>query len=91
MDVHKRLLRLAESFAEDVTKDDEDRFTSRVFHDLGLPEPSPQNPEGAGHPAGPARGGLREGETAAHDTATAAPRLHRRAEYTGGTEQAVHG
>ena len=59
MSIEKRLLRLADSFADEVSRADARRFRIRVQAALGLCEP--QTVEGASAAAGP-RGGGREGE-----------------------------
>ena len=66
MDVEKRLLKLADSFAEQTSREDLDAFTAQVLGRLGLPVPSKTvatDPEGPARSArvGPSGGGLREG------------------------------
>jgi len=63
LSIEKRLLRLADSFADEVSRADARRFRIRVQAALGLGEPAgtPQTVEGASAAAGP-RGGGREGE-----------------------------
>ncbi|MGW0501455.1 hypothetical protein [Micromonospora sp. NPDC003241] len=66
MSVEERLLNLGASFADQVSKEDEDRFTAQVFARIGVAAPwtngSSYNAEGAGPiRVGPSGGGHREG------------------------------
>ncbi|MCG5461306.1 hypothetical protein MED01_006164 [Micromonospora sp. MED01] len=67
MSVEERLLKVVSSFAEQVSKDDEDRFTSQVFARIGLAaagiDGTPRETEGAAPSrVGPFGGNLREGK-----------------------------
>ena len=55
MSIEKRLLRLADSFADEVSRLDEERFKARVRAAFGLSGPggTPQTVTGAGDSAGP--------------------------------------
>jgi hypothetical protein len=63
--VEKRLLRLADSFAEQVSKEDVDAFRAEVYARLGLPAPSTtasRTGEVDTSRVGPPGGSLREGD-----------------------------
>lgn len=66
MDVEKRLLKMADSFAEQTSNEELDAFTAQVLDRLGLTVPSKTGTPGGAGPTrvGPSGGGLREG----HDT-----------------------
>ncbi|MEV4344376.1 hypothetical protein AB0J83_07860 [Actinoplanes sp. NPDC049596] len=55
MSIEKRLLELAASFADEISRGDEERFKDRVMTSLELSPPlkSPRAAEGAGLHAGP--------------------------------------
>jgi len=63
VDVEKRLLNMADSFAGQASQEDLDAFTAQVLDRLGLTVPSKTgNPGGAGPTGvGPSGDGLREG------------------------------
>lgn len=66
MDVEKRLLKLADSFAEQMSREELDKFTVLVFGRLGLPVPEEiaktagEQPARCQRTGSPGRGGLRE-------------------------------
>ena len=69
MSIEKRLLKLADSFADEVSRDDKERFKARVLKSLGISESrgTPQTVEGASRETGPSGGSLREGEATDQD------------------------
>jgi len=64
VDVEKRLLKIADSFAEQTSKEDLDAFTAQVLDRLGLIVPSKTGTSGGAGPTevGTSGGGLREGD-----------------------------
>jgi len=66
VNVEKRLLKMADSFAEQTSKEDLDAFTAQVLDRLELTVPSKTNSPGGAGPTGvgASGGGLREGNDA---------------------------
>jgi hypothetical protein len=66
VNVEKRLLNMADSFAEQTSKEELDAFTAQVLDRLGLTVPSKTASTGGvgSTGVGPSGGGLREGSNA---------------------------
>jgi hypothetical protein len=64
LSIEKRLLKLADSFADEVSRDDKERFKARVLESLEISEScgTPRTVEGVSRETGPTGGTLREGE-----------------------------